>query len=210
MIFCTHLGKLESVVSEKKTQLYQTPAIFNNWNAFSRLTIAVGCRSIIFFALNTFLPLYWIAVLGQSKGAAGTALTILLTMGAIGTLVAGRLADSYGYRKIVILGFGILIPLMLIFINVKDVRYATFLLIPLGMAINAPFSSMVVMGQKYLPGYMGLASGVTMGLAVSIGGVFTPLFGRTADVYGVGTTLSLVAILPVLATLVAWTLPNPK
>src|SRR5437763_636360 len=55
------------------------------WGLFTRLTVIVMCRSIIFYGLNTFLPLYWVIVLPQSNAAGGVALTVLLGAGVIGT-----------------------------------------------------------------------------------------------------------------------------
>lgn len=45
------------------------------WGPFARLTVAVLCRSVVFYGLNTFLPLYWIVVFHQLKSAGGAALT---------------------------------------------------------------------------------------------------------------------------------------
>ncbi len=181
----------------------------DEWVPFSKLTVVVFCRSIIFYGLNTFLPLYWINIFQQSKAVGGTALTILFTVGAIGTLFGGRLADHFGYIKIIRIGFVSLIPLLLIFNVIGEVSVATLLLIPVGLALFAPFSPMVVLGQKYLPNRIGLASGVTLGLAVSVGGITTPVLGWFADNYGLQSAMNLIAYVPVLAAIMAFTLPTP-
>lgn len=182
----------------------------DQWNSFFRLTGVITCRSIMFFGLNTFLPLYFINVFHKTKAFGSTALTILLLVGAIASLVAGRLGDKYGYRNIIRIGFTALIPSMIIFICSRNVQLAMLMLIPVGFSLFAPFSPIVVLGQKYLPNHMGLASGVTLGLAVSIGGVFAPLLGIVADNHGIKSVLEILAILPVVAILVAFTLPKPK
>jgi hypothetical protein len=41
----------------------------------------VVARSVLFYGLNTFVPLYWIHVLGQSKAAGATALTLFALAG---------------------------------------------------------------------------------------------------------------------------------
>ena len=68
----------------------------DEWRPFFRLSAVVFCRSIIFYGLNTFIPLYWINVLHQSKAAGGTALTVLFTAGVVGTILGGRLSDHFG------------------------------------------------------------------------------------------------------------------
>ncbi|HEX2927087.1 MAG TPA: MFS transporter [Ruminiclostridium sp.] len=182
----------------------------DDWNSFFRLTGVVTCRSILFYGLNTFLPLYFINVFHKTEAFGSTALTILLLVGAVGSLIAGRMADKFGYRNIIRAGFSILIPSMIIFICFRNIQMATLMLIPVGFTLFAPFSPIVVLGQKYLPNRMGLASGVTLGLAVSIGGVFAPLLGVVADSHGIKTVLEILTIMPVLATLISFTLPLPK
>ena len=90
--------------STKKTATTQ-PAEPDEWVPFLRLSGVVFCRSIIFYTLNTFIPLYWIHVLHQSKAAAGTALTILFAAGVVGNFIGGRLADTFGLRTVVRGGF---------------------------------------------------------------------------------------------------------
>lgn len=184
----------------------------NSWGAFLLLTVAVTCRSIVFYGLNTFLPLYWIAVLHQPKSAGALALTFLLAVGAVGTLISGRLADRYGRRIVVLLGFLLLAPLLLGFVTLGtfNLPLAFLFLIPIGLALFAPASVMIVMGQEYLPGYIGTASGVTLGLAVSIGGITTPLFGHIADLYGVHAALVGLIFVPLLAVAAALPLPRER
>ncbi len=181
----------------------------DRWGAFSRLTAAVVCRSIIAYALNTFLPLYWIKVLGQNEGAGGAALAVMLTSGALGTLLVGWLADRYGRRTVVFSLVVTLTPLLLLLLSLKDAGWATMVLIPLGLALVAPTSVMVVLGQEYLPNRIGVASGVTLGLAMSVGGLSAPILGWVADNHGLHTTLLGIAFLPLLVAALAYTLPRP-
>lgn len=180
------------------------------WGSFTRLTATVMCRSVIFFGLYTFLPLYWSEVLHQPKAAGGIPLAILLICGAMGTLIGGWLADKYGCRRVVVTGLSVLTPLLLAFVTLGNASAATVLLLPIGLALFAPFSVLVVMGQEYLPNHVGTASGVTLGLAVSVGGLTTPLIGWIADQYGIHAALTVIAFLPMLAAALAFTLPHPQ
>lgn len=187
-------------------------ASVNDWRAFWLLTGAVTGRSIVFYGVNTFLALYWIAVLHQSKAASSLALTILLLVGALTTVVSGRLADRYGRRIIVLIGFCALAPALLAFVLLAPLNvFAAFgLLFPIAIALFAPASVMVVMGQEYLPANIGIASGVTLGLSVSVGGITAPFFGHLADLYGVQASLIGLAIVPLLALGVTLALPHDK
>lgn len=69
---------------------------------------------------------------------------------------------------------------------------------------------MMVTGQNYLPNRIGFASGVTIGLAVTIGGITAPLLGWIADVAGVQTALQILVVIPVLAVGLSLTLPKEQ
>jgi len=68
-----------------------------------------------------------------------------------------------------------------------------------GIGTFMPFSVFVVLGQDYLPNRIGTASGVTVGLAVSVGGLFSPVLGWLADGTSLRFTLSILIMLPILA-----------
>ncbi len=183
--------------------------IKENWHAFIRIVVIVSGRSVIFYGLNIFIPIYWIHVLGQSKMAGAAALSIFAGSGIIGNIAGGNLADRLGQKKISLLGFLSLAALLPIFIAVDRVFPATILLIPIGFMLFATYSPTIVLGQKYLPSRVGLSSGVTLGLAIAIGGGAAPFIGKLADIYGVWTALASVSFLPIPIFLLALTLPDP-
>jgi FSR family fosmidomycin resistance protein-like MFS transporter len=180
------------------------------WGAFACLTAVVMIRSVVFFGLNTFIPLYWIVVLHASKAGGGYALSILLSASAVGTLVGGWMADRYGRRIVVIASLGGLMVFLFAFVHSSGVTAATTLLIPLGFALAASSSVMVVMGQEYLPNRVGLAAGVTFGLSMTVGGLFAPVFGSIADHHGLHAALSLLCLVPALGFLVSLMLREPS
>jgi FSR family fosmidomycin resistance protein-like MFS transporter len=182
----------------------------DRWGAFCFLCVLLFSRSFIFYGLNTFLPLYWINVFKQPEHVAGTALSLLLIVGAISTLIGGRMADRFGFHIMIRTGFFFLLPLLVFFIFADNVVWATLLLIPIGMALYIPLSPMVVMGQKYLPNRIGLASGVTLGLAVSVGGIAAPVLGRVADLHGLHSVMYTVAAIALLPAIVSFALPKLK
>ncbi|MFE9788658.1 hypothetical protein ACFYO7_25110 [Nocardia salmonicida] len=56
---------------------------------------------------------------------------------------------------------------------------------------------------------MGTASGITLGLTVSIGGLATPLIGGIADATSLRTALTPLILMPALSWLLFRTLPEP-
>lgn len=211
ILFISQVKKIEEFLKSSAAQHNANKDLNmdDDWGSFSKLTLIVFCRSVIFYGLNTFLPLYWINILQQSKAAGGTALTILFTVGAIGTLFGGHLADRLGYIKVIRVGFLILFPLLLAFGKINNVILADLILIPIGLCLFATYSPMVVLGQKYLPNRIGLASGVTLGLAVSIGGITTPILGWLADTQGLLAAMNWIVYIPVIIIILAFTLHNP-
>ncbi len=180
------------------------------WGAFARLSGTIVCRSMLFFGLNTFIPLYWINVLGQSEGAGATALTVFAGSTVVGSLAGGRLADRHSKSRIIFLSYLAIIPLIPGFLFMTTPGAALAMLVPLGLGMSVPYSAMIVLGQSYLPGRIGLSSGVTLGLAISIGGIAAPILGMIADAHGLHTALATTMILPVASAAMAWTLPDPE
>ncbi len=76
----------------------------------------------------------------------------------------------------VIGGLSLATPFVLLFLAVPA-AVATPLLFVTGMAVISSFSVTVVMGQEFLPNRIGIASGVTLGLAIGLGGLAAPLLG---------------------------------
>jgi FSR family fosmidomycin resistance protein-like MFS transporter len=180
------------------------------WTAFTLLTAAVMIRSVVFFGLNTFIPLYWSGGLHQSRVHGGFALSILLTSAAFGTLAGGWLADHYGRRIVVIISMAALPVLMFSLLHSGLMIVTTLLLIPLGFAMAAPSSVMIVMGQEYLPNRIGFAAGVTVGLSVTVGGLLMPAFGSIADHHGLRAALTVLAMVPAPGFLVSLALREPS
>jgi FSR family fosmidomycin resistance protein-like MFS transporter len=182
----------------------------DRWRPFARLGLVVISRSVIYIGLSAFVPLFWAKVLGRSKADGAAALALLLGTGVVATIVGGRLADRHGRRIVVLCSLGLLAPLLFALSTAHDARFATALLVPIGFTLYLPFSVLVVMGQEYLPNRVGMASGLTLGLGVSAGGIAAPMLGRLADHHGVAAPLLLVAALPLLAVAAALTLPDDR
>jgi FSR family fosmidomycin resistance protein-like MFS transporter len=186
------------------------PVGVDDWPAFARLTAVVVVRSVLFFGLTTFLALHFIADLGASTGQAGAVLTVFLVSGAAGTLFGGWLADRAGRLICIRLGFGLAIPAVAGLAVVTNRPLAIGFVVLAGIAVYLPFSVFVVLGQDYLPNRIGTASGVTVGLAVSVGGLTTPAFGALADATSLRTVLAVLVALPVLALALSTLLRDPR
>src|SRR5436190_2197544 len=94
------------------------PGARNQWGPFARLGLAVSVRSVVYFGLLTFVPLYYVATLHTSNADGNLALTAMLVAGAVGTLIGGRLADRIGTRPVFVGSLAALTPLIALFLAV--------------------------------------------------------------------------------------------
>jgi FSR family fosmidomycin resistance protein-like MFS transporter len=180
----------------------------DDWRAFAILGGVTICRSIVFFGLNTFLALYFMSRWGQTAAAGNRAPAVFLGTSIAGTLLGGWLADRFGRRAVLRAGFGSASVLLALFVLTPDRTWALALLVPMAVCFFLPTSVQVVLGQEYLPNRVGVASGVTLGLSVSVGGMVTPILGRLADRRGVGAVF--LALLGVQLLLSALTIALPS
>ena len=185
----------------------ETAAAPEHWGPFARMIGVVVVRSFVYFGLVAFVASYYERVLGTSPAFGNAALTVMLVGGVLGTLAMGPLADRFGRRTIV--GASMLLLGPLVFAFTLSGPYAGMVLLALvGAATVGTFGVTVVMGQEYLPGRIGLAAGITMGLSIGLGGAGAPLLGLLADRAGLPVTMLVVAALPLPGVLLSFTLPR--
>jgi FSR family fosmidomycin resistance protein-like MFS transporter len=180
----------------------------DDWGAFGRLTAAISVRSGVYFGLQSFAPVWFIHHFGASAAAGNGALTAMLVAGALGTLVGGRLVDRIGSRRVLVGSMALQLPLLAGFVAAGGGALATVLLAAIGFVTVMSFSVTVVMGQEYLPSRLGIASGVTLGFSIGVGGVAAALLGVVADHAGLQAVMWTIVALPVLGTAVSLTLPE--
>ena len=165
----------------------------DDWGAFLKLCVSIFMRSIVQNGIQTFIPLYWAGVLMQTQQRSSLMVTVISLASAAAAFTGGRLADRFGFKRVICVAFSMVMPLIILLLFTKNVLLATILVIPISAMTQLGHSPAVVLGQRYLPNRLGLASGVTIGLAVSMGGMCSPLLGRIGDAYGLTTAIYVVA-----------------
>lgn len=210
--FFTQIRKMNAVSAPTATAVHSTESSPepDQWKPFSLLSILLFGRSIVFCGLSTFLPLFFIQILQQSDTVGSALLSFYFVIGAASTLIGGRLGDRYGFIKITRIGFTLLVPIMAALAITRSLVPTVLLLIPLAFALYSPSSLTVVLGQKYLPNRMGLASGITLGLSVSIGGMVAPLLGRLADSHGLLAAMYALAAISAIPAIMSFTLKDKE
>jgi len=177
------------------------------WWPFSRLASAAVARTIAFFALQAFVPVYLIRQFDTTGATAGAALTTMLVAGAVGTLLGGWCADRYGPRRVLV---GAMVPLVGLLLVLPHVGLVAFfaVLVGVGLAIDAPFSTTIVLGQRYLPRRIALSSGITYGLAIGLGGLAATGLGALADATSITVILGTLPLFALAALGLAASLPR--
>lgn len=184
----------------------------DDWRAFGVLTATVCVRSIAFVSFAAFLPLFVIHLLQASKLQGGLALGAMMIFGALGTIAGGALGDRYSVRRIITISLAAVtvVATALAFSGAYGHSFALSLAIAsaLGFAFGLSAGVLVVLGQAYLPKRIGVASGVTLGLANTIGGLFAPVIGTIGDAYGLYPAFLTIAAAALASAAISLALPK--
>lgn len=180
----------------------------DDWRSFAKLSAAVVCRSIVFVGLSTFVSLYAQQRTGGGTTTGSAALFVLYVGGAVGTLLGSRLAGRRGRVTVIRWSYLATVGTVAGVVFVPGPAFFAFVLLA-AVSLYIPFSLQITLSQDYLPTRVGTASGVTLGLTVSIGGLASPVIGTVADHTSLQTALIPLIVLPLLCWITTRTLSEP-
>jgi MFS transporter, FSR family, fosmidomycin resistance protein len=184
----------------------------NDWRGFSIMSLVVALRSTTFLAGVTFLPVFVLRVVHVNAFVQSFALFALLLGGAAGTILGGLLGDRFDRRHIISVSLVLtaLFGLAIAYTGALQIAAVTMALaLCFGISLGLSAGVLVVLGQEYLPKRIGVASGVTLGLANTVGGIAAPLFGHIGDTFGMISVFVTIAIFAVLALGGSLFMPKP-
>ena len=159
--------------------------------AMALLGIVIALRSVAWFTLLAFVPL-WVVSLGHSKADGSRLLFLMLLAGAVGTLLLGAVADRIGLRTTLVITQALIAPLILVFVYVGGAAGVVAVML-VGVCVVGTFGVTMVLSQLYLPRHVGMASGLSVGLAMGVGGVAAVVLGAVADALDLKTALTICA-----------------
>ena len=153
----------------------------DRWGAFSVVLGALSVRSIVFYGVTSFFPLYLVATFGASEDSATLLITVFSICGACATASSGFLAHCIPTPRLMVLCFALMACALITFVTSGNVWLCVGAVMVLALCINAFNPPAVALGQSYLPTHLGTASGMTFGVAVAVGGIASPLLGVLGD-----------------------------
>lgn len=184
------------------------PVLRSSWIELSKIILVVALRSLAYFGLIAFLPLYLqknsISLLIGSR-----LLFVMLFAGAMGGLIGGHLSDVFGRKTSIVGSLIIASPLFYLFLNSSGLLSYTLLAFA-GAALLASFSVTIVAAQEVISKNAAMAAGLTLGFGIGIGGLGVGLVGLIAEHMGLGYVISLLIWLPLLAGLFGLSLKSTK
>jgi FSR family fosmidomycin resistance protein-like MFS transporter len=168
----------------------------------------IGFRSLAWFGLVTFVPL-WEVSQGHSEAYGNRLLALMLLAGGLGTIIAGPAADRIGRRPVLLASLAAAGPLILVFVLVGGPVGAAALA-GAGMCVTGTFGVTMVMSQEYLPRHIGMASGLSIGFSIGLGGIAAVALGALADSVDLEASFYVCAAAPVAGLALAALLPSSR
>jgi FSR family fosmidomycin resistance protein-like MFS transporter len=169
----------------------------SNWVELTKVVIVVAFRSLAYFGLIAFLPLY-LQTRNVSLLTGSRLLFVMLFAGAMGGIVGGYLSDRIGRKAVIVGSLVIASPLFYLFLNTNGLLSYVLLALS-GAALLASFSVTVVVAQEIISMNAAMASGLMLGFGIGIGGLGVGLVGIIAEYMGIAYAINLLVWLPLPA-----------
>jgi MFS transporter, FSR family, fosmidomycin resistance protein len=200
------MGYLRSFAPESSRERHRAGE--DRPGALALLLAVIALRSAGWFGLLTFVPL-WAVSLGHDETYGNNLLSLMLFAGGVGTLIAGPIADRVGRRPVLLAAVVATAPLIVIFVAVGGWIGAVALAL-VGVSVVSTFGVTGVMSQEYLPSRIGLASGISIGFSIGLGGIAALSLGALADHVDLETAMYATAVASALAIVPALLLPSSR
>lgn len=164
-----------------------------HWGKFAIMLCVLALRSILFYGLMAFIPLFLVNTMGQSEAFSSMAISFFAIAGAFATALSGRTCERMGVHRVVLATFAIGVIVIVAFAFNRSVVAAVILTMLMAVALDIAYPSTVALGMSYVPRHLGTASGMCYGLAVCAGGIAEPFLGSAGDAIGLVPVMLILA-----------------
>lgn len=185
-----------------------TQGLKEDYRGTAILLLLVFARSAAMFSLTAFLPLYFVDVLHKPEEGAALTNSAIAICGAAATLIGGSFSDKFGFTQLVRLTSWLSVPFAVIFVLTDIAPLALGALMLASFAYYMAMSPIVIIGQRFLCLHLGMATGLTVGLGISFGGIIAPVLGAVGDAHGLTATMQIVVGLLALAAVISLAVPQ--
>lgn len=182
----------------------------DDWGAFARLSALSVAWSVPYVVVGSFAALNVISRFHVSTSTGTATLTSFTVGGVLGTLAGGWGAQRWGRLPVIRGGYVVALAATAGVVLLPALAGVLCSTLILGTALFVPFAAQITLAQDYLPQRVGTASGLTLGLTLSVGGLLSPVFGFLADRWGVHTMLATLIGVLAIAVVLACLLPGPR
>jgi len=170
------------------------------------LWLIVVLRTMTSLSIATFVPVL-LTTRGWSVGMAGVAVSVYLAAGGLGGFAGGPLADRLGPKRVIAGSLVLAAPLLAAATRLTDWPLVAVLALG-GFFLQSTLPVNVTFAHQIAPTGAATVSSLMLGFAWGTGGLMAPIVGAAADRIGIGTTLTAVAFLPLLAAACSMPLPS--
>lgn len=211
LFYFSGLYKLPSANAKKvsSSESISIIKIFAN-PSVALLNIAMGLRCCTHVSVSTFLPMLMLSH-GASNVVSGSMLTVFLMGTAAGGLIGGELGDKFGHKRLMVVSLALTaLPTVLFFLYPDAGFISSLLLFMGGFFVQAPQPSSIVWTGRLMPQYIGVASGMMMGLCFGLGSIGAAVTAALGDYIGLETAMFLSVVPVVVATILVIFTPYTK
>lgn len=164
-------------------------------------------RSTIQNGLMSYIPLYYVNYLGGDAAYASYMVSMFLLAGAVGTFLGGAASDRFGRKFMLAVSMTILVPLIILYPHTSGLGTLVLLAVT-GLVLVSTFAVTIVLAQDMMPRYVGMASGLTIGFSIGLGGVGVTILGWVADHWSLPLVFDVLSVLPLAGLVLALALPG--
>ncbi len=196
------------VVIRKEERKNAAASAGSGWTRAGLMLGISSLRTWVYYGFLAFATVYLTTYAGIPYFLATLLITGMFYAGMIATLISGFTSDRLGRKEILLISYACSIPAYLgIFLLPAPLSLIS--LLAAGFFLMAPATIEIATVQEMMPGSVGFASGIVIGIPQALSAVAIVVIGALADNIGMPIALTLQAVLMGLAVILCLALPYP-
>ncbi len=180
-------------------EVADNPEQRDRWGLFALVMAVLSSRSIIYYGVTAYAALFVVAELGQAEAVGSAMITVFAAFSAVATLLSGRVAGRVGVQRLMQGTYMVLALLLVAFAFCRVLPLSVLVLALIGLSQAISYPSTVALGQSFVPRHLGMASGLSFGVVVCVGGMFSPVLGAVGDAVGLTAAMLIIAAFALVA-----------